>query len=380
MSAAPLVSVLIVNYNTAALTRRCVASLRAQRMPSADGSVTPIEIVVVDNASRREERRALAAIDALVLYNDENLGYGAALNQALAHASGEFILFSNSDTWYCPDVLQKLLDGFLQFPRCAAVGPRLWWDHEQTFLLPPSDPVTLTRYLFEARLSRWRRGRWWLEHTWRRSALRYWRLHASSPQSMLSGASLLTHRDIVAACGGFDERFRLYYEDTDWCRRVRRKGYRLYYVPTANVVHLHNQSARQEVSVARHAGKESERRYLQKYYGKWWRMNVGEVAAQWRMREDNTRPHGAGIDLGLCFDSPVFSLPIPLVGEHLWQLSPFPSCVPAIARFVAGNDELVLPATVWAQLGEGEFFARLFSLPDLRLVQQWRWRKVCSPG
>ena len=378
MPSRPLLSALIVNYNTTELTGRCVASLQRQRLRRPDGTVESPQIVVVDNASCSKERQALSGIGARVVYNDENRGYGAALNQAVEETDSEFFLFSNSDTCYVPDVLQTLVDEFRRLPRCGAVGPRLWWDHGQTFLLPPSDPVTLTRNLVETVLSRWQRGRQWLDHAWRKRALQYWRAQTPLPQPMLSGASLLTHKEILTACGGFDEQFRLYYEDTDWCRRVRQKGYRLYCVPTANVIHLHNQSARQEIATTQQTGQMSEMRYFHKYYGTLLGGNIRRVAAQWRVREEHARQLDDWVDLGTCTDPPVFSLPVSLTSAHVWQLSPLSSCVPAIARFLDTTDDLILPASVWAQLRDGEFFAKLFSLPDLRCVQQWRWRKASS--
>src|SRR5262245_51554006 len=75
MSSAPLLSALIVNYNTSALTRDCVSSLRAQRLTQPDGTQAEIEIIVVDNASRLEERALLKGIKATVYYSEENRGY-----------------------------------------------------------------------------------------------------------------------------------------------------------------------------------------------------------------------------------------------------------------------------------------------------------------
>jgi hypothetical protein len=159
---------------------------------------------------------------------------------------------------------------------------------------------------------------------------------------------------------------------------VRQKGYHLYYVPSASVIHLHNQSARQEITTAQKTGQESETRYFQKHYGGWSGATVVRTAAHWRVREDDVRQPGDWVELGACIDPPVFSLSVRMTGEYVWQLSPFPSCVPAIARLLSSPEELALPAHVWAQIGNGEFFARLFSLPDLRLVRQWRWRKTSS--
>jgi GT2 family glycosyltransferase len=175
MSSRPVLSVLIVNYNTTALTRSCVDSLWAQTLRRLGGGTEPPQIVVVDNASRSEERQALVGIAARVIYNNDNRGYGAALNQAIAETNSEFVVFSNADTWYFPGALQVLVDEFRRLPRCGALGPRIWWDRERTFLLPPSDPVALMRCFLEATLGRGRWGRRWLRDSWRKHALQYWR-------------------------------------------------------------------------------------------------------------------------------------------------------------------------------------------------------------
>src|SRR5262245_37081088 len=111
-SAQGLLSVLIVNYNTATLTHQCVASLRAQSVYQPDGRLGTLDIIVVDNASRPAERRALAGVEATLITNDENRGYGAALNQAVTKTKSDFVLFSNSDTWYAPGSLQIMIDAF----------------------------------------------------------------------------------------------------------------------------------------------------------------------------------------------------------------------------------------------------------------------------
>src|SRR5215468_5176575 len=116
MSVAPVLSALIVNYNSAALTRDCVASLRTQRLFRPEGKPGEIEILVVDNASQPTDRALLEGIEATVLYRDDNRGYGAALNTAFSHAHGEFILFSNPDTWYFPGALQTLIDAYGRLP------------------------------------------------------------------------------------------------------------------------------------------------------------------------------------------------------------------------------------------------------------------------
>jgi GT2 family glycosyltransferase len=313
-------------------------------------------------------------MEATVLYSENNRGYGAALNTACAHTRGEFLLFSNPDTWYFPGALQELVQACLSLPRCGAVGPRLWWDRDREFLLPPGDPVTVWTYLQETMALGWR---WWgqrWESRWLRNAVRYWRCQQATPQAMLSGACLLTHRDVVAACGGFDERFQLYYEDTDWCRRVRQQGYRLYYVPNAEVAHLYNQSARQERVVTQQKFAESAVRYFQKHYGEWrWRL-VSAVATTIRRRRQSRPSVQECAPIGAVTEPPQLSFTLEGMGDYLFLLSPVSSCTPAIGRFVS-TPTLSLPPRVWRQLGDGDFYARVLALADLRVLKQWHWEK-----
>lgn len=372
MRDAPALSAIVVNYNTAPLTQRCVASLRDQEVHGPQGT-EGVEILVVDNASRPQDRQALAGLDAIILYNEENRGYGAALNQACARASAEYILFSNSDTWYCSGSLQALLDGLLHSPKCGAVGPRFWWDMNREFLLPPADPVTLVDYLLNAAAQRWPRGRRRRERRWRQRALRHWQARKPLSQVMLSGACILTRREVLAACGGFDERFHLYYEDTDWCRRVRHDGYRLYYVPDAEVVHMYNQSARQQAAAAQQTFADSATRYFRKHYGNWLWGLASRITSH--LPAPSSDEVDDCTDLGTLAEPPrCFLAGTTQQSRYLLLLSPLPSCIPAIARFLA-VPQIALPLEVWKQMAEGDFYMQLLSLPDLRPLGKWCWRK-----
>jgi hypothetical protein len=194
---------------------------------------------------------------------------------------------------------------------------------------------------------------------------------------MLSGACILTRRDVLAACGGFDERFRLYYEDTDWCRRIRQKGYQLYYVPSAEVTHLYNQSARQETLVSQQAGGESATYYFAKHYGAWlWRL-VSWATGPLRAGVHHTEALAGYTDLGSLVEPPRLTCSTGTPNASLFLLSPLPSCVPAIARFLPAPAVSLLSA-VWEQLGEGSWYAQLLSLPDLQPLERWHWEKPQS--
>jgi hypothetical protein len=214
------------------------------------------------------------------------------------------------------------------------------------------------------------------ERNWVRRALDYWRADAPVAQEVLSGASILTRRSVHEDVGGFDPRFHLYFEDTDWCRRVRQGGHRLFCVPGADVAHFYNQSARQDPAPAARAFAASEAAYFEKHYGaRLWGFLSG-AAARFRACRRGALPSDDARDLGAISTPPRFSVP-GTRGESLLLVSPLPSCVPAAGQFLA-EPEGEVPSSVWGSLAEGEFHARLLSLPDLRELGRWRWWKVST--
>lgn len=373
MPSLPAVSALVVNYKSAELARDCVASLNAQSV-RAPGGGEGVEVVIVDNASGEAEIERLAGLAVTIVCNRENRGYGAAMNQALASATAPFVLFSNPDTYYFPGALQALVDGIASLARCAGVGPRIYWDLERQFLLPPADAVTLGAQLGASVSQRSPRWRAWRAQRWRRRALGFWKSPEPVEWPMLSGASILTSREALSKVGGFDERFHLYFEDADWCRRARRSGYRLFQVPAAAAAHFYNQSGQQEAALAARRFAESGERYFEKHYGRWWRI---AKAIDGRLAADAASlpvPNGE-LDLGTLAEPPVLAWPPGASGECLLQISPLAECLPAIARFVI-EPPVSLPEAVWQRLAAGQWFARLYSLPALRPVACWRWRKA----
>jgi len=368
----PAVSAVVVNYNTAELTARCVASLRAQRV-RGPGGTQGVEVIVVDNASRPEERDVLGGLDAFVLLNDRNVGYGTALNQGTRRSAAPFVLFSNSDTSYQPAALQHLVDAIVGLPKAGAVGPRFWWDPEGNYLQPPADPVTLVGQILDIAAARWPRWRRPRARSWQRRAVRFWETRRPIAQKMLCGASILTSREVLATCGGFDEEFRLYYEDTDWCLRLRKAGYRMYMVPASHVMHLYNQSARQQAEASESLFSASAERYFGKHYGaSAWRL------ISWARRQASSRDRGwkkDWSDLGRVTNPPEWSLPTADgCGRYVALFSPLPSCVPAFARFLTAPT-VSLPRDVWDHIASGDFYMQLVSLPDFEPLGKWSWTK-----
>jgi GT2 family glycosyltransferase/SAM-dependent methyltransferase len=211
----PEVSVVVVLWNHAHLTLRCVRALLGQ------GSAS-LEIVLLDNASGDETAELLARIDgARVLRSDTNEGFLIGCNKAVAASRGRVVLLLNSDAFVRPGALGAALAALDASPDIGAVGGKL--------ILPSGR-------LQEAGSIVWSDAS---THGYGRG------LPPEAGEAMFrrdvdycSGAFLMTPRALWDQLGGFDELFiPAYYEEADYCMRLRDLGYRVVYEPTAEVDH-----------------------------------------------------------------------------------------------------------------------------------------------
>ncbi len=178
----PLVSLIVVTYNSAALLPDCLGALAATRY-------APCELLVVDNASAdgTAARAAALAPNAQVLANHENIGFGRACNQGAAAARGELLVFINPDVRVTPEWLHMLVEDMRDTPDAGLIAPTTLYPDEA----PPQVPTRL------------------------------------GETAALPGAALMVRRAAWQQLGGFDERFFLYWEDTDLCWRAWLLGWRV---------------------------------------------------------------------------------------------------------------------------------------------------------
>jgi len=214
------VSVILVLFNRAELTLRCLRSLLEQALP--------VELVVVDNASSDETARLLSRVEgATIIKSPENVGFLCASNLAAAAATGEYLLFLNNDAELLPGSLASAVCTAGRSPDVGAVGGRIML-HDGS--------------LQEAGSILWRDG----------SCSGYGR--GDSPGlpeyqfardvDFCSAALLLTPRQLFLDLGGFDERFApAYYEDVDYCVRLWQSGHRVVYDPGTVALHVEFASA-----------------------------------------------------------------------------------------------------------------------------------------
>lgn len=234
MSVAPLdLSVIIVSYNTRAMTLDCLRALFAD-MGGGVGGAVAAEVFVVDNASTDGSADAIRDRFPSVhlIANGRNVGFGAANNQAMRQARGRHLLLLNSDAFPRGGAVAKLV-GYLDAHRAVGiVGPRLL--NEDGSLQPSC-------YRFPTPSQAWRENLW-LSRVFRRHErwgdYRYWAHDRERDVEWIVGACMMVRREVYEAVGGFDERFFMYAEETDWQKRIRDAGWGVAFLPDAVVTHL----------------------------------------------------------------------------------------------------------------------------------------------
>lgn len=360
-----LISVIIVNYHCASLTQRAVESVL--RM-AADA-----EVLVVDNSECVQEARYLRdhlPPSVTLLINPVNSGFGRACNLAYHQCRGDMILLLNPDAYLLPGALDHLKHSLRSQPNAGAVAPKVYWDAEKHFLLPPS--------LFPSPWQMFRNELWRLHPllgkinslAFRRHAISIWQSRQLRASTSLSGEAVLLSRAAIERCGGlFDERFFMYFEDSDLMLRLKRAGYCLYVVPTAECVHSYTHSAAKIGLMT-----ESANQYFDKNFSRsrllCWSRWLGAMEAV-IPREDRT-------DLGVLHAPPTFIVPPALHGGWLMELSPSPFFIPAIGHFGVGSTAEI-PLECWRLLHPGQYYCRIgLAETNPGYMPSWQWEIVTA--
>ena len=277
-TSAPLLSIIIVSYNTREMTLDCLRTLTQQ----LQGELSQSEIWLVDNASRDDSVQAIRNEfpDVNLIANARNLGFGAANNLALEKAHGKYLLLLNSDAFPLPGALQTLCKYLQEHPEVGAVGPRL---------LNADGSLQASCWKFPSP------ARSWFESVGLAAALPdhpifgdYYRWAHDEERAVdfVIGACLLLRREVYEKIGGFDEEFFLYAEETDWQKRMTQAGWPIMFVPRAHVTHLGGASGQNEAARVNAYFYDGWDRFARKHHGPrgWFSMRAASAsgsAARW---------------------------------------------------------------------------------------------------
>lgn len=242
----PQVAAILVNYNAGRELGLALQSIADELSGQA------WEAVVVDNASSDGSAAVVAAFapHARLLQNVENVGFARGVNQGLAASSGPLVLIMNPDCRLAAGAFAALRAELEKSPACAIVGPRILDPDGSLQGNARGDPdmftglfgrnTMLRRVLPDLAVSR--------RNVVSDVAIDDGR--ASLVVDWLSGACMLARREGLLLVRGFDERYFLYWEDADLCRRLRASGYHVRYVPGATAVHHVGHSSRRVKAAA----------------------------------------------------------------------------------------------------------------------------------
>lgn len=252
------VSIVIVNWNVRDLLRRCLHSI-------VQTPVSGIEVIVVDNASTDGSGDVVQVEfpDVHLVINARNQGFPAAVNQGISLARGRYVLVLNPDTEVLGDAVATMVAFADEHPDVGVVGPQL---------LNPDGSVQSSRRRFPTLATALFESTWLQPYAPRRLLERY--RVGDQPDGVvqdvdwLTGAALMARRQAIEQVGPMDERFFMYSEELDWCRRFREAGWRVVYLPTAQIIH-HEGKSSEQVLPARHIHFQTSKvRYFRKYHGR----------------------------------------------------------------------------------------------------------------
>jgi N-acetylglucosaminyl-diphospho-decaprenol L-rhamnosyltransferase len=254
-------SISVVSFRTPTTLRQTLSALETAR---AD---VDLEVTVIDNASGDGSPEMIDAQFPWVhlVRNQRNVGFGAAHNQALRTATARYALVLNSDATPTRGALLTLVEFLDTHPEVAVVGPKLRYPDGSVQPSRRRFPTVATLFLESTQLQRFSPGN--------RVLQRFYVADRSDdmPQDVdwLVGACLCVRVRAMREVGLFDERYFMYSEEMDWCRRFRQAGWRVAYVPTAEVVHLEGASTRQDLAARDRQFQASKLRYAAKWHGRW---------------------------------------------------------------------------------------------------------------
>lgn len=259
MSKQPDLSIIIVNWNVRELLRACLTSIDRGR-----GDLD-LEVIVVDSASSDGSVAMVTAdfpwVDLLAC--EENVGFPKGNNLGIAQANGRYILLLNPDTVVLDQALTTMLAYLQDHPDVGLVGAQL---------LNGDGSAQSSRRRFPTLATAFFESTWLEPLAPTRLLIHYYARDLPDDQiadvDWITGACMMAPRTAVEAVGGMDEAYFMYSEELDWCRRFKNAGWRVVYLPIAQIIHYEGKSSEQAV-VARHINfQQAKLRYFRKYHSR----------------------------------------------------------------------------------------------------------------
>jgi len=273
-----MVSIITVNYNQADYTCALLDSIRRQ-------DFRDVEVLVVDNASRDNPAARIAEQypEVRFIRSEQNLGFAGGNNLAVREAQGDLLFFINNDAEVTEGCIARLVRFFEEKPRLGIVSPLICYytgdggretvdggretadgAAPSTVRRPPS-AVDLIQYAGMTRVHPiTARNR-----TIGNRELDRGQFAEPQPTAYAHGAAMMLRRSVLDEVGPMSEDFFLYYEELDWCERIRRAGWEVWVQPQARVYHKESVAVQQIGGLKTYYLNRNRVWFMRKHYGGW---------------------------------------------------------------------------------------------------------------
>jgi GT2 family glycosyltransferase len=253
------ISIVTVSFNTVDVLDRCLRAVRASEMR------LPIEVIVIDNNSwdGSADRVASEFPEVKLIRNGYNAGFAKACNQGIRIAAGRYILLLNSDVEVSRTVLEKMVEFMDAHPETGIAGCKLE-NQDGSIQASVRDFPSLRSEFFGALLL----DRLFPSNpvigSYRKRNIDW---KNATEVDQVSGAFFMVRREAMEQAGILDERFFIYYEEVDWCLRIKQAGWSVMYVPQCQALHHGGCSANQFKAFPYIEGARSKIQYFRKHSG-----------------------------------------------------------------------------------------------------------------
>lgn len=255
------VSIIIASWNTRDVLRNCLKSVYEQTKDIL------FEVIVIDNASSDGSIEMLKAdfSQVILIGNTDNRGLAAANNQGISLAKGRYILLLNSDTIILENAVAKTIVYADKHSSAAVVGCQVWENSDTIQMTCFRFPSVVNLFLSTFRLNRVFKHNRILGREW----MLWWDRNNEREVDVISGSFMLVRRKVIDEVGLMDEDYFLYYEETDWCYRFAKAGWKMLFWPKARIVHYDGgrNSSKQEAEKMFVQFQKSLLIFFKKHYG-----------------------------------------------------------------------------------------------------------------
>ena len=250
-------SILIVSYNTKELLLKCLGSIVESIL------YFTFEIIVIDNNSSDGTIEAICKNypQVKIIVNKENVGFAKANNQGISLGKGRYYLLLNPDTMLLSQAIDSIVDFLDKNNDVGILGPKLLHSNFSEQISVKKFPFPIGEFMQSIFLDK-------IIPKYFNAKFRDSFFGPNKPTKVdwVTGACLAIRRQVIEDTGLLDEHFFLYYEEVDFCYRAKKAGWKIYFYPSAKIIHIGGQSTKENEVFSLVAGYKSKLYFLKKHY------------------------------------------------------------------------------------------------------------------